>query len=337
MSPKPYQCPNCGAPQEVRPGDVAIKCRYCGTSFRTFEEENRFIVPVYYDSSRAIENFLLWVKKQIGYEESLPLNINLMEAKLHFYPFWVAMVRAKTSFTGVGEDAEYSGPEAGGGYRNIKIVMKQESGSFERLFEFCLPASKEIPPGGEMVAVSRARMFFSHEYVEQRGGILHGAVFSKDEARRMAEQTAANILSSLIAREVVRTVSRNDQIEVGDLSLVYVPVWKIVYEFRGKRYHALVDASSSRVVDASYPPDIVEKAGYLGVAALHVVAGVALAVLLWSMGWLPSLTALTGFFAAAAGYAWRGVSPTRAAEQMAERGTPAQQALSLASKWLNRR
>ncbi|MDW7978216.1 MAG: hypothetical protein RMH74_05380 [Candidatus Caldarchaeum sp.] len=336
MSLKTYQCPNCSAPHEVRQGDVAIKCRYCGASFRTFEEEKRYIVPVHYDSSRAVENFLLWVKKQTGYEESLPLNINLREAQLHFYPFWVATVRARTSFTGIGEDVEYSNPEPRGGYRSIRTVTKQESGSFERLFEFCLPASKEIPAGGELVAVSRARVFFSHEYVEQRGGVLHGAVFTRDEARQTAERTAANELSNLIAREVVKTVSRSDEIEVSDLSLVYAPIWRIGYEFRGKQYYAMVDASSSRVIDATYPPDIEEKAGYMGVAALHVVAGVVLASLLWGAGWLPSITAAAGFVAAAAGYAWRGLSPTRAAEQIAEGKTPAQKAVSLAERWMRK-
>ncbi|MCS6784410.1 MAG: zinc-ribbon domain-containing protein [Candidatus Caldarchaeum sp.] len=308
-----YQCPNCGAPSQVKEGDVAVRCRYCSFTFRTFEEESRYIVSVYFDSSRAIENFLLWVKKQTGYEESLPLNLTLKDVKLHFYPFWVSSVKARTAFSGVGEDAEYSQPE-GRGFRNIRTVLKQESGSFDRFFEVALPASKEIAVPGQIAAVSRARKFFSHEYVERYGGILHGATVTREEARQTAEQIARGELSRLIMQEVVQVNSRNDEIVVGEISLVYIPVWNVVYEFKGKKYQAFIDASSSRVISATYPPDIVEKTAYMAVSAVHALAGFASAGLLWTFGWLPAATSLTGFIAAAVVYAWRGLSPTKAAE-----------------------
>ncbi|MCS6785309.1 MAG: hypothetical protein NZ581_08975, partial [Candidatus Caldarchaeum sp.] len=242
----------------------------------------------------------------------------ITEAKLHFYPFWVATVQAQTYFTGLGEDAEYSGRDGSGAYRNIRTVMKEESGSFEKLLEFSMPASKEIPLVDGVVGVSRNRIFFSHEYVERHGGVLHGAIFTRAEAEEMARRAAANELSKMIAREVVKVVSRNDEIQVNELALVYFPIWQVVYMFRGKRYHALIDASSSRVIDATYPPDIVEKAGYLGVAGAHAIGGIGAAVLLFGFGWLPAFTALTGFLAAAAGYVWRGVSPTRVGEKISE-------------------
>ncbi|MEM1534693.1 MAG: hypothetical protein QW059_01720 [Nitrososphaerota archaeon] len=333
MSIHIYQCPNCGAPYKVREGDVAIKCSYCNTVFRTFEDEKRFIIPVYYDSSRAIENFLLWVKKQTGYEESLPFNINLLEVKLHFYPFWVVSLNARTTFTGVGEYAEFSNPDSGG-YRNIRVMTREESGSFERFFELVLPASKDIPSEGEVVGVSRMRKFFSHEYVEQQGGVLHGATITREDAKSMAEQIAAAELSRLIMREVVTVNTRNDQIQIKEIALVYIPLWHVSYEFRGEKYRAFIDASSSRIIYASYPPDIAEKTAYLGVAALHVVLGVVSAFLFWGFGWLPVVTVFIGFITAAVVYAWRGLSPTRAREMVDERDLLRKQVETAAKKWL---
>ncbi len=312
-----YQCPRCGSPHSVGEDDAAVTCSYCGTSFMTFREEKRYIFPVYYDSSAAVENFMLWVKKQTGYEESLPFHINLRDVKLHFIPFWTATVRAKTTFTGLGEDAAFSAPY-GTGYRKMKIVLREESGSFEKFMEVAVPASAELGIEG-VTAISRKRIYFSHEYVKQKGGILHGAVVPRSEAEAAIKRMMSTELTKLIRREVVEVKTRNDEIDVSDLALVYIPVWEVVYEFKGKRYRALVDASSSRIIEATYPPDILEKAGYTGVGVIHFVAGIAAAALLWPFSFLSSATAFLGFVGAALVYLWRGVKPTRAAEAVEAR------------------
>lgn len=313
-----YRCPNCGASYEVREGDAAIRCGYCGATFRTFEEERRYVLPVHYDSSRAIENFLLWAEKQHLYDESLPREMVLRDVSLHFYPFWVATVRASTTFTGLGEDAEYSGPE-GKGFRSVTTFLREESGSFERLIEFAVPASGEIPQEGEMVAVSRSRLYFSHEYVRKHGGVLHGATVSREQARRAAEEAAAAELTRLISKEVVEVRTRSDEISVGELSLVYVPVWDVSYEFRGKKYRALIDASSSRVIFATYPSEVAERTAYLGVSALHLVAGTILAAIIWGTSWLAAVTVLAGMGAASAYYVKAALAPAKALEPVAER------------------
>ncbi|GBC71812.1 hypothetical protein HRbin02_01600 [Candidatus Calditenuaceae archaeon HR02] len=307
-----YQCPGCGAPHSASEEDVAIKCSYCGTSFRTFKEEKRFVFPVYYDSSAAIENFILWVKKQTGYEESMPFHINLIDVKLHFLPFWTATVRAKTTFTGLGEDAKFSSPDALG-YRSMKIVLREESGSFERFMEVAIPASGEVKVEG-ITAVSRRRLYFSHEYVRQKGGILHGATVPRSEADALIRQMATSELTKLISREIVEVKSRSDEMEVSDLALVYIPIWEVIYEFKNRKYRALIDASSARIIEATYPPDILEKAGYVGLGAAHLAAGVAAASIFWPLGFVAAAAAFLGFLGAALVYFWRGVKPTRAAE-----------------------
>lgn len=315
-----FLCPNCSAPHLVSESDLAVKCRYCGTTFRTFAEERRYLLPAYYDSSRAIENFLLWVKKQLGYEESLPFHIYIKDAKLHFYPFWTSTISAKTSFKGVGEDARYENPHSGG-YRTIHTVYREEKGEFERLFEYSIPASREVPTSEELVAVSRKRIYFSYDYIQQRNGILHGATLTREEAKKIMEENAKSGLSKMILREVVRVDYRKDELQYSDFTLVYVPVWRITYSFKGKDYEAIIDASSSRVLHATYPPDIAEKAGYLGVGVVHIGVGVVSAVFLLSLGVLPAATAFLGFLAAGLVYVFRGVSPARAGERVAEKST----------------
>jgi len=311
-----YICPQCGAQYELKEGDVAVKCRYCSTVFKTFADEQRYLLPVHYDTSTAVENFLLWVKKQIGYEESLPFHIELRNAELHFYPFWVVSLNIKTSFTGLGEDVEYSG-RADGGYRNIRTVYKRESGVLERFFEFSIPASREIPVAEKGYKVSaRGRSFYSSDYIKRVGGVLHGATLDRNGATNLAIELAKGEMTMPIMREVVRVDERSDDVNISEAVFINVPVWRISYRFKGKDYYAMVDASSCRVIQATYPPDILEKASYTGIGIGHMVAAFALAGLLLTLGLLPAATAFIGFTAAAAGYFSRAFRPTRAGEEV---------------------
>jgi hypothetical protein len=311
-----YICPQCGAGHSVREGDVTVRCRYCSTVFRTFAEEQRYLLPVYYDSSAALENFLLWVKKQVGVEESLPFNIELAKVELHFYPFWVVSLDVRTSFTGLGEDAEYAG-KVDGAYREVRTVYKRESGTLERSFEYAIPASPEIPEAKKGYRISsRGRSYFSSEYVKRTGGVLHGATIDRARAIELAKELAKNEMTWQIMREVVQVDRRSDEVNVGEAVFVSVPVWRVTYRFKGKEYHAMIDASSSRVIQATYPPDVLEKAGYMGIGVAHMVAAFAFAALLFGLGALPAATAFIGFAAAAAGYLSRAIGPTRAGEEV---------------------
>jgi hypothetical protein len=109
---------------------------------------------------------------------------------------------------------------------------------------------------------------------------------------------------------------RSDDVNIGEAIFINVPVWRISYRFKGKDYYAMVDASSCRVIQATYPPDILEKASYTGIGIGHMVAAFALAGLLLTLGLLPAATAFIGFAAAAAGYFSRAVRPTRAGEEV---------------------
>jgi len=311
-----YVCPQCGAVYEVKEDDLVVRCQYCSTVFRTFAEEQRYLLPAYYDSSSAIEHFLLWVKKQLGYDESLPLHIELKGAELHFYPFWVVSLSIKTSFSGLGEDAEYHGG-GGGVYRSVRTIYKEESGSFERFFEYSVPASNEIPAAEKGYRVSaRGRKFYSSSYIEQVGGVLHGATLDRKDAVDRAVESAKNIMTGLVEREVVRVEERSDEVDVSQVVFVNVPVWRVSYRFKGRDYLTMIDASSCRTIQATYPPDIVEKVSYVGLGLGHAVAAFVLAGLLSTLGFMPALTAFIGFAATGAGYISRGLRPARAGEEV---------------------
>jgi predicted Zn finger-like uncharacterized protein len=310
-----YVCPNCGATYEVSEDEVVVKCSYCNTVFRTHADEKRYLLPAFYDSSSAIEQFLLWVKKQLGYEETMPFHLEFKGVELHFYPFWVFSIYARTEFEGIGEDVEYLNPSRGG-FRSIRRTSKPESGSYERFFEISIPASGDIPALDRDYRVStRGRKYYSSTYVKEVGGLLHGARVDSETATAMSKEVATRRLSDLVFREVFKVTRRVDDVEIKDSLLIYVPVWKVNYSFKGKNYLALVDASSARTVYATYPADIAEKAGYVVTGLVHLAAAIASAATLAMLGALPAVVSFVGLSCSAVSYWLRSARPTEASEE----------------------
>jgi len=315
-----YACPVCGKQTDVAEGEKAVHCPYCNTDFLTLEGEERYMMPAYYGSSACFETFMLWAKKQGGYDESAPLLLHLDSASLHFYPFWVISLEGTTTFTGLGEDAEFSWPD-GGAYRQMRTFLKPEQGTFNRRFELLFPAAKDFPQELKDYQIpSRARRYFSAGLVAEAGGILHGGVLDRQRAEQMASDAAKEQFSLLIGREVERVDTRKDSLDLVESYYILVPVWIFGYTFRGKPYRALVDASTGRVIFATYPPDIRERAGFLGVASVHMVLGGAVAALLLLQGApLAYLTPLPlGIAGAGVAYAYRSLQPSRGGEKLEE-------------------
>jgi len=314
----PYACPVCGKQTDVSEGEKAVHCPYCNTDFLTLEGEERYVMPAYYSSSTSFETFMLWAKKQGGYDESTPIQLHLDASTLHFYPFWDITLEGTTTFTGLGEDAEYSWPE-GGVYRQMRTFLKPEQGTFDRRFELLFAAAKDFPQELKTYQIpGRARKYFSPNLVTEAGGTLHGGVLDRQHAEQMANDAAKEQFSFLIGREVDRVETRKDSLSLIESYYIYVPIWIFGYSFRGKAYQAFVDASTGRVVYATYPPDIRERASFFGVAAAHIALGALASSFLLLEG--PPLSYIVplplGLAGAGIAYAYRSLQPSRGGEKL---------------------
>jgi DNA-directed RNA polymerase subunit RPC12/RpoP len=315
-----YACPVCGKPTDVAEGEKGVHCPYCNTDFLTMEGEERYAMPAYYNSSSCFETLMLWAKKQGGYDESTPIRLHMDRATLHFHPFWVISLEGTTTFTGLGEDAEYSWPE-GGAFRQLKTLLRPEQGTFDRRFEFLFPASKDFPQELTSYQIpGRARKYFSTGVVTAAGGILHGGVVNRAQAEEIANDSAKQQFSLLIDREVQRVDARKDSLTIVESYYIYVPIWAFGYSFKGKAFVAFVDASTGRVLYATYPPDIRERASFMGIALAHIgLGGAAAAFLMAQAAPLPYLVPFpVGVAGAGLAYAYRSLQPSRGGEKLEE-------------------
>lgn len=292
-----WKCPSCGAVAEVGEKDLVTVCRYCKTCFTTEGaiEKEHYLIPTYYSSNRAVENLLLWVKKQIGAEEDLPLHIELAHVTLDFYPFWHVNIDAETKFTGVGEDAFYSSPEGFNQYRGISYTSKPESGTLDRSFSLTYPASPKIPI--EVVDYqfpTRSKRYFSESYAQEYGGEIHNGELTRDMIEERAKRDALNYMTAHLRKEIFEVTSRTDDISVSSVYYLHAPIWSIRYRFNKKNYGAFVDASTGRVVHATYPISIEYRAINGTLAAAHLTVALATGLFVSSFAPFAGLALLAG-------------------------------------------
>lgn len=283
---------------EVGEQDLVTVCPYCRTCYTVDGAiiKDHYLVPAYYSSSEAIENLVLWVKKQIGAEEDLPLHLEVVSTTLDYYPFWHVVLQAETKFSGVGQDATYSSPADFNAYRNIHFVSKPEEGSLDRGFSLTYPASATIPK--ELVKYefpTRSRKYFSEAYVKEYGGKLHNGVITQKMAEEYAQNDVKRMLGELIAKEIYQVSSREDKIDLLSIFYLHVPIWHINYKYQNRSYEAYVDASTGRVIYATYPISIEHRTIWGTAAGANVVCGFLIGGLLSTYSPIAAATTFLGF------------------------------------------
>jgi len=296
-----WRCPSCGNEVKVGAEDLVTVCEYCRTCFtvegRIIKEH--YLIPMYHNSSRAVENLLLWVKKQIGAEEDLPLHFEISRITLDFYPFWHANVVGHTKFEGIGEDADYSWPVEFNTYRSIIRTSKIESGEIERSFSLTYPASKDIPIQIlDYEFPVRGRKYFSEAYVREYGGRIHNGNLLQQDVEGRAKHDTLKYLTEHLRKEVFEIKSRSDEIHVSSVFYLHAPIYHVNYSFNKKGYEAFIDASTGRILYATYPISIAYRAISGSIGAAHLLGAVLGGMFISSLSLLAAASLSTGLFAA---------------------------------------
>lgn len=312
-----WKCPNCGAVVKVGDEDLVTVCAYCRTCF-TAEgkiEKEHYLIPMYYASNSAVDSLLLWIKKQIGAEEDLPLHIEISHTSLDFYPFWHVNSDIKTVFAGIGEDANYNFPVGFNQYRSISFTSKPESGTLDRSFSLTYPASSKIPVQiVDYEFPTRSKKYFSESYAKEYGGEIYNGELTHSVVEERAKKDALNYMTEHLRKEIFQITSRTDEITVSSIYYLHVPIWHIQYKFNKKNYEAFVDASTGRVIHATYPISIEYRTINGTLATAHIIAAIAAGLFVAQLNPFAGLALLTGLGGAGAVFLVRAVQFGRGRE-----------------------
>ncbi len=310
-------CPSCGAPSDAGPEDLILVCDHCKTCFTTggATVKEHYLLPAHYDSSESVERLILWIKKQVGAEEDLPLHLQIDSTALGYYPFWHIETQASSTYAGLGTEARYFDSDGANEFKGIQEYTVPKQGTIERHLPLTFPVSKQIPT--QLLTYTfptQSKKYFSQSYAEEYGGEIYPGNSDEVTVTNLAKQETQTVLTNLILTNVREITSRNDAINVTSVYYLHAPVWLIRYHFQSKGYQALVDAASGRVIQATYPVSLEYRAKTGALAAGHFVAGAILLLLL--LGAFPgfALTLGGGLLAFGAVFLFRALSLGRGKE-----------------------
>src|SRR5438093_13269811 len=101
------ECPNCGAPLKLSPGELVATCRYCGyTSIveanTPFQLEHSLIVNEL-DSTRIAQYLQDWMRSGFMKPADLAKKTGITLVELRYLPFCLVHMTATTTYEGVLE------------------------------------------------------------------------------------------------------------------------------------------------------------------------------------------------------------------------------------------
>uniref|UniRef100_A0A7J3X5W4 C2H2-type domain-containing protein n=1 Tax=Thermofilum pendens TaxID=2269 RepID=A0A7J3X5W4_THEPE len=295
MATRTLPCPYCGADVEWH-GEVVLTCPYCGTAFTKGGEIGEHLMgSVNYDPGSIFDVFKRWALRIPETPNDFVEAARLGTCRLEFHPYWVYVVRGAFR---CGEPYAFLLPSMptllppgesfalAGGLEEASVVVT-------------IPACRRDREGplGRIKLSPAGKVYFSYRRVAQAGGALINPDVPPEEADGEALAAAAEYVGEVLTRRYGRpTPAEPAEVKEFTRRLVHHPVYSCTYEYQGRTYRFLADASDSRILHAEIPVEA--KFRYAASAAAAVSFGLAVSALL-AAGAAPvfSLVSATGLSA----------------------------------------
>jgi hypothetical protein len=239
---KRIACSHCGAPLEPEPGEVLITCRYCGftnavDTAAPFVLEHSMYVNRY-DKLGVEEILRAWMRSGFVMPQDLARKAKIQEMELIFVPLWIVTVEATTTYQGIFERIGPGTVRMGKLARNYDWIVEAQRDTGFPAREYKLPMEGMIP--------------FTLAKIPSGAKVLNSEVDSEEAVAR-AKQQIEEHHKFLISKDVDRIVEIQTDLEVVRVSYLHVPIWRVTYEYRGKRYSATVDGATGAILRSDIP------------------------------------------------------------------------------------
>ncbi len=279
-----YKCPHCDAPFTLPEDSRTVTCPYCNTTIQVSTGEilkEHYLMRLQFDKDRARETMLGWAMKQLGAPKDLD-RTDLKSSELVFWPFWVIEVEARAHYEGEQKKPDFGG-KATVGKMGWKSVREDGDIAIER--DIFVAAAKKVPPAlTSYVIPTRRKEFFTSELVRSAGGTLRPTVLERNAAVGQAKKEMDSVVHQEAKKEVDYVRKMTQQLAVPAVFLLHVPVWHLRYAYRLRRYDAMVDGASGRVIYMEFPRKLAFRAMAVTGGMFHLAVGGAAAVVLVYLG-----------------------------------------------------
>ncbi len=236
------QCPNCGAPLKLSPGEIVATCRYCGyTSVvganTPFQLEHSLILNEL-DTTRVTRELQDWMRSGFMKPGDLAKKSTITVLELRYLPFWLVPLTATSTYEGVLERISPPTPRKGTIQNDYDwLVLGRKAAEFPTR-DYKVPAEGKIP--FDFTKIEPQAIFLNSE-LDSSEAIVH----AKDEVEENQR--------FLLRQEVDQVTKFDTTFDVKNPTYIHAPLWFIRYEYKGKSYSAIIDGSSASTIRADIP------------------------------------------------------------------------------------
>lgn len=132
--------------------------------------------------------------------------------------------------------------------------MEERNGEIKRSYTHAIVGREDTPEALKDYRIPlRRKEFFDIEIAKKHGGIILNSSLDRNQAEAIARQKVYDMQTSLIHKETKKIEKRKDNINSKEFSYIHVPTWLLKYKYGLRKYTALVDAASGRVICTEYP------------------------------------------------------------------------------------
>ncbi|MDG6994971.1 MAG: zinc-ribbon domain-containing protein [Nitrososphaerota archaeon] len=282
------KCPNCGAPITPKFGEMVITCEYCGSGITLGTEgwtgiSKQSMLPL---KIATEDDVLARTHKMLDHgllHRHLQETSTVEEASLSIVPYWMISVSARTSIVAIDAAAEVGtvattaalfgamaagmGNQRGGGFGGglfegavLGSVMgggMGGGGGVKKTYELdenynypvvALKALTEYQPRDFQFALDE-RTLFDVNKIPKGLKILNGDV--SEEAAKYQAKTLVDQLQSQKAHSQHHMIQQiHTDEDVADGELLYVPVWFVRFDHKGKKIILVVDGNSGNPINS---------------------------------------------------------------------------------------
>jgi hypothetical protein len=245
---------------------------------------------VQYSLEDTWTKLLNWATKQLGAPQDLEKKAKVVKSELFYYPFWVVEVEADGEYVGTQKKPNWN---AGGRFAELSWESVTETGKLDMEKDIFIPAAEDVPKALlEYIIPTKRKEFFSKELIDDVAGKLRPVQVERETAIESAKKRMGQLLHNEAMKEVDRVNKMDASLKVPAVFLVYIPVWHIKYDFSIRKYNAIVDGASGRVISLKFPRKMAFRAMTMFGGLIHLGVGGGFGLLLVYLG----LTQFDGVF-----------------------------------------
>ncbi len=235
-------CPNCGAPLNLSPGEIVATCRYCGyTSVvganTPFQLDHSLILNEL-DTVRVTQDLQDWMRSGFMKPGDLAKKSKITLMELRYLPFWVVPLTATSAYEGVLERISPPMSRKGTIQNDYDwLVLGRKAAEFPTR-DYRVPAEGKIP--------------FDFTKIEQQSKFLNSELDSQEAVQHAKGEVEEN--QRFLLKQEVDEVTRFDTtFNVEKPTYLHAPLWFAQYEYKGRSYNAIIDGSNGTMIRAVIP------------------------------------------------------------------------------------